>query len=167
MITTTNTVLIFAAVTTGLLAGLFYAYSCSVNPGLGALPDAEYLAAMQSINRAIQNGVFLLSFAGAMILLPITTLQHLRQPERFGLLLAATVIYAFGSIGVTFLGNIPLNNALDAFNIKAASVAELAQQRAKFEKPWNNLHTIRTLASILSFLLVVIACIRHGKMAGE
>ncbi len=28
----------------GLMAGLFYAYSCSVNPGLQRLSDAGYLA---------------------------------------------------------------------------------------------------------------------------
>ena len=51
--TTTNIILTIAATTTALITGLLYAYSCSVNIGLGRLADAEYIAAMQSINKAI------------------------------------------------------------------------------------------------------------------
>ena len=57
--TTTNIILTIAATTTALIAGLLYAYSCSVNIGLGRLADAEYISAMQSINKAIQNPLFL------------------------------------------------------------------------------------------------------------
>lgn len=57
----------FTALTTALIAGLFYAYSCSVNPGLGNLPDKEYILTMQSINIAIINPVFMLSFIGTVI----------------------------------------------------------------------------------------------------
>lgn len=165
MLTTSNIMLVLAVVATGLLAGLFYAYSCSVNPGLGALSDANYLSAMQSINRAIQNPAFLASFMGALIVLPIATFQHLGT-ARFAWLLAATIIYAIGPIGLTFAGNIPLNNALDVFNMKSASAADMAQFRAKFEGPWNRLHAIRTWASVLAFVLAVIACLKQGKVTG-
>lgn len=163
MLTTSNIILVLAVITTGLLAGLFYAYSCSVNPGLGALTDANYLSAMQSINRAIINPVFMFSFMGALIILPITTFQHWGT-ARFSWLLAATIIYAVGSIGITFAGNIPLNNALDAFNMKSATAADMAQFRAKFEGPWNRLHTVRTWASVLAFVLAIVACLKPGKV---
>ncbi|MBC8154239.1 MAG: DUF1772 domain-containing protein, partial [Bacteroidetes bacterium] len=73
MLNPPNIVLGCATVTTALIAGLLYAYSCSVNPGLNRLSDASYLAAMQSINREIQNPVFFLSFLGALVLLPLST----------------------------------------------------------------------------------------------
>src|SRR5438105_15298485 len=93
--TTVNIILLATATTTALIAGLFYAYSCSVNPGLGRLPDNEYLAAMQSINRAILNPVFFMSFMGTLLLLPLSTYLHYRQPNRslFYLLLMATILY--------------------------------------------------------------------------
>jgi uncharacterized membrane protein len=47
-----------ATLTTGLIAGVFYAYAVSVNLGLAAQPDAAYVAAMQAINERIQNPVF-------------------------------------------------------------------------------------------------------------
>jgi hypothetical protein len=56
-----------ATLTTGLIAGVFYAYAVSVNLGLAAQPDAAHVAAMQAINERIQNPVFFLSFFGAVL----------------------------------------------------------------------------------------------------
>lgn len=167
MSTLPTIILVSAAITTALMAGLFFAYSCSVNPGLHRLPDTAYLAAMQSINRAILNPVFFIIFLGAPILLPLSTwLQH-HQPIslRFWLLLSATLIYLVGVLGVTALGNIPLNEALDAFSIQTASAEEIAAQRAKFEVPWNNWHLVRTIASVLANILVIAACLSHKPEA--
>ncbi|MBC7919850.1 MAG: DUF1772 domain-containing protein [Ferruginibacter sp.] len=150
------------ATTTALIAGLFYAYSCSVNPGLNRLSDTAYLTAMQSINRAILNPVFFAVFSGAALLLPLSTYVHFAQPapERFWFLLAATIVYLVGAVGVTIVGNVPLNEILDAFNLQSASVSEIAAQRIAFEVPWNRLHTVRTIASTLAIILVITACLR-------
>jgi uncharacterized membrane protein len=56
---TVKATLLIAVILTGLIAGLFFAYACSVNLGLTRLADAEYLKAMQSINGAILNPWFL------------------------------------------------------------------------------------------------------------
>jgi uncharacterized membrane protein len=156
-----NIALLAAAFTTALIAGLFYSYSCSVNAGLGKLPDAGYLAAMQSINREILNPLFFMSFMGTLILLPVSTWLQYSNPAsaRFYLMLAATLVYAFGTFGVTIMGNVPLNNALDEFQLQSASPETLHQQREIFEKPWNRLHSIRTIANAIALLLVLLACI--------
>lgn len=153
-------VLVATILATSLIAGLFYSYSCSVNPGLKSLSDIEYLRSMQSINRAILNPVFFASFMGALLLLPICTWLAYREVgfhTSFYLLLAALIIYAVGTFGVTIACNVPLNNALDRFNIDAASFSELQIQRTKFEMPWNRYHAIRTIANVLSLLLTIIA----------
>ncbi|ACT96463.1 anthrone oxygenase family protein [Dyadobacter fermentans] len=157
--TTINLFLLATALTSGLIAGLFYSYSCSVNPGLGALPDAGYLSAMQSINRAILNPVFFFSFMGTLLLLPLSTYQHLGTGTRFYLLLGATLVYVIGTFGVTAAGNVPLNELLSKMNLTGASTDELAAHRLRFEMPWNRLHAIRTYASVLSFVLVLLACL--------
>ena len=161
MLTLSNTILACAAITTALMAGLFYAYSCSVNPGLNRLPDTDYLMAMQSINRAIQNPIFFVSFMGAPILLIWSTWLQYGQPHstRFWLLLAATIVYLLGALAVTAFGNIPLNEALDKFPIQTASADEIAAQRVKFEIPWNNWHTLRTIASLVALVFVIMACL--------
>ncbi|AUD01072.1 anthrone oxygenase family protein [Spirosoma pollinicola] len=163
MPTLSNTILACATLTTALMAGLFYAYSCSVNPGLNRLPDTAYLMAMQSINKAIQNPVFFVSFLGTPILLLYSTWLHYGSPvtARFWLLVGATLVYLIGALGVTVLGNIPLNNGLDAFSIQTASLEEIAAQRQKFEGPWGSWHLIRTIASISTLILLILACLNR------
>lgn len=155
----TTLVLLLTCLTTALIAGLFYGYSCSVNIGLGRLPDREYLAAMQSINIAILNPVFFLSFMGTLILLPASCYLNYGRPT-FMVLVLAMLVYLIGVFGVTVFGNVPLNEALAKFDMTAASVSEIANQRTRFEEPWNKLHTFRTLATLISLVLVIVACLR-------
>ena len=155
-------VLIITATATGLIAGLFYAYSCSVNRGLAKLSDEAYLTAMQSINREILNPLFFATFIGTLFLLPLSTWLEYKAgiSNTFFILLGATFCYVIGSFGVTMAGNVPLNEAIDKFNIHSASVLDLANQRKSFEIPWKRFHEIRTTAAIVSFILVIIACTR-------
>ncbi|MDB5135639.1 MAG: putative integral rane protein, partial [Mucilaginibacter sp.] len=127
---------------------------------LGSLSDKEYLAAMQSINSAIQNHIFFLSFLGTLFLLPLSTYLNYEQPLsiRFFLLLAAAVIYAIGVFGITIFGNVPLNEALANFNLEHASVKSINDQRIQFERPWLLFHQIRTIASVVCLILVIISC---------
>ena len=155
-------VFIISTLSTGLIAGLMYVYSCSVNPGLGRLTDLEYLSAMQSINRAILNPLFFITFMGTLILLPVSTWLSY-DTSRFWYFLAATIVYAIGVFGVTIGGNVPLNEALDKFNIGGASQEQLALQRSLFEQKWNTFHAIRTVANVLSALLAILGCMAGGK----
>ena len=155
-------ILILTATTTALIAGLFYAYSCSVNIGLGKLSDGQYLTAMQSISSSILNPLFFTSFIGSLILLPLCTVLHYQRlgSPVFMLLLIASIVYIAGSFAVTIFGNVPLNEMLEKFELNSTSTEALAAQRAKFEVPWNRLHTIRTIASVISLVLVILACIK-------
>lgn len=160
--TLSNTILALAVIVTALSAGLFYAYSCSVNPGLGRLPDEQYLAAMQSINRAILNPVFFLSFMGTLILLPLAAwLNYQGSSQRFILLVAAAVLYTVGTFCVTIFGNVPLNNVLDSLDLSSASAEKMKEVRLAFEIPWNRLHQVRTLANIGALILGVVACLAN------
>ena len=151
------TLLIVTGTLTALLAGVFFGYAVSVNGALHRLKDAEYVRVMQAIIIVIQNPLFFLSFIGPILLLPLVTfLSRDGDPIPFTLLLAATIIYIVGAFGVTVAGNIPLNEQLakaNASNLLAASDA-----RTRFEKPWNRLHMIRTIASIASTVLFFTAC---------
>ncbi len=162
--TASNVILVLTATCTALIAGLLYSYSCSVMLGLRSLPDPEFITVMQSINRAIQNPVFFISFMGTLILLPVSTYMHYAQPlsSRFWLLLIATIFYLAGVFCVTAFGNIPLNNTLDKFNLLNAPAETIHLQRINFETRWNNLHTVRTIFSIISLVLVITSCVNPG-----
>lgn len=155
-----NAVLLLATIATALIAGLFYGWSVAVAPGLGKLGDREYLGAMQSLNAAIQNPLFFLSFMGAAILLPLSAVLQGREAfsTRFWLLAAAAAVYILGVFAVTAAGNVPLNNGLAAFRLDGASAEEMRRQRVLFEGLWNRLHTVRTFAVISALVLAVLAC---------
>ena len=148
----------------GLIAGLLFGYSCSVNMGLKALPDMEYVKAMQSINTAIQNPVFFICFLGLLLLFPLTTWVFYSRPPAgsFYIWLLASSIYFIGVFGVTILGNVPLNDQLNNFRISAASPVEISAMRLSFESAWNTFHLVRTVAAILSFGLAIYSIIRKS-----
>lgn len=156
--------LVITAVLTALIAGLFYAYSCSVVLGLGKLSDVEYLKAMQSINREILNPVFFMSFMGTAVLLPISAFFLRGQQPVFIFLLLAALAYLIGVFGVTVAGNVPMNEQLDQFNISGSPAEAIKQMRENFEARWNFLNNIRTFFSVITVILVVCGCIWHKEV---
>ena len=148
-----------AILLTGLSAGLFYAWTVSVIPGTKLVTDKVYLESMQSINRAILNPWFFLSFFGALIGLAAASFSQYSAGVdlRFWLVLTAFMVYMLGTFGVTGLGNVPLNNELEALNLLELSDIELSEFRTYYEVNWNRLHWIRTGFAILSFLMVTVA----------
>jgi uncharacterized membrane protein len=154
-----DTLLFASGLLTALTAGTFFAYSISVNGGLHRLKDGEYIRAMQSINVVIQNPLFFLVFIGPIVLLPLVAFMHGVGSSQFLDLIAASVVYIVGSFGLTIFGNVPLNDKLAKVDSEHIGDAELAKARVAFEKPWNLLHEIRTVASVIALALVLSACL--------
>ena len=148
---------------TGLLAGLFFGFQCSIINGLGALGNKEYLLSFQSINKVIQNPVFFLSFMGPVILLPVICYINYKigSNDLFPYLLSSTIIYLIAVFGITITCNVPLNELLDGFNIQSASDSQLQDMRLKFAADWNKWHLVRTIASITSFIALIIPLIKR------
>ena len=156
-------ILIITTVFTGLMAGLFYAWSISVTPGLANVGDDHYLQAFQSMNRAILNPVFFIAFMGLVILLPLLTYMFYKSPVsiQFWYILTAAILYLFGVMAVTMFGNVPLNDMLEALKIERMSSEEMAAFRLGFEAKWNQLNWIRTASSLLSLVLLILACLKN------
>ena len=117
-----------ATITTGLVAGLFYAYAVSVNLGLAAQPDAAYVSTMNEINERILNPLFFLGFVGAVAFLLAALVLHARRPRsgRLWLILLACPLYIGGTLLLTMLVNVPLNEELARIP-SDASAAELSR----------------------------------------
>jgi uncharacterized membrane protein len=157
-------VLFGAVVLTGLSAGFFYAWSVSVIPGTQKVVNATYLETMQSINQAILNPAFLIIFFGSLLFLSIASVYQFNTGKTtFWLMLMASVLYLIGTIGVTGLGNVPLNNKLAALNLIEMSPQKLLEFRSFYENNWNRLHLIRTIFAVGSFVLSVLAVFTHSK----
>ena len=59
-------ILLAASLACGLQAGTHYTWACGVMPGLARVDDRTFVDAVQKLNIAIVNPVFLLSFLGAV-----------------------------------------------------------------------------------------------------
>ncbi|MFJ4984639.1 DUF1772 domain-containing protein [Streptomyces sp. NPDC088732] len=143
--TSRDAVLAAAAVATGLMAGLFFAFSVAVMPGLAMTGDRTLVEAMQRINAAIQNGWFLLVFAGALLLGAAGAVLCVRDGARTVLpwVVAGTVCYLLVLV-VTFAVSIPLNDRLDAAGPPGA-MTDPAAVRERFEAAWVRWNLVRTL----------------------
>jgi len=149
-----------ATLATGLVAGVFYAYSVSVDPGLAAQSDASYVATMQEINERIQNPLFFASFFGA-VLFPLAALVvHLPRLRsgRFLLISLACLLYLGGGFLLTAFINVPMNDQLATVDPEAPARV-LSQARAAYEGPWDFWNGVRTVFSTLSFVALVGACL--------
>lgn len=158
---TTTTLVATGVVSSGLMSGLLYGWSVSVIPGTRRIPDAAYVTTMQDINRAIINPLFVIPFLGIPAVLGIASYLLFRAGDhrRAWLLAGASATYVVGVLGVTFGRNIPLNDALDSFDLRSASAAALSERRNSYESPWNQWHHVRTLASFAAFGLAAAAAV--------
>ena len=153
-----------ATLTTGLMAGVFYAYAVSVSLGLAAQPDAAYVSTMNAINERIQNPLFFASFLGAVPFLLAALAAQYRGPRagRFWLVVLASVLYLVGGFLLTILVNVPLNNELATVNPDAPARV-LAEARATYEGPWNFWNGVRAVFSILAFFALICACLTRRR----
>ncbi|ADI09460.1 hypothetical protein SBI_06340 [Streptomyces bingchenggensis BCW-1] len=154
-------VLIAATVATGLSAGLFYGYACSVMPGLGQADDRTFVDAMQRINVAIRGGWFALIFGGALLLSVLAAVVHLRGAGRSALpLIVAAVALYLVMLVITFRVNVPLNDALaDAGHPDRIADLDLAAVRERFEERWVRWNVVRAITSTAAFGLLAWALV--------
>ncbi len=93
-----------AAAASGLMAGVFFAFSTAVMPGLADLPADHARAAMRRMNVRIQNPLFLLVFVGNAVLCGVEVFQG-----RY----VGGLLYVLGSFVLTMAVNVPMNNRLE------------------------------------------------------
>ena len=95
--------LLAATLATGLMAGLYFAFSCAVMPGLASADDRTFVAAMQWINVRILNGWFAVAFGGSFVLTTVALLLHVPPAGRGALpWVAAALVLNAATLVVTF-----------------------------------------------------------------
>ena len=139
-------VLLVALVLTGLQAGTYYTWASGVMPGLARVDDRTFVHAMGQINVAIVNPVFLASFLGAPLLAVVAVFLVDGDPRPWTVVGAAAAVL---TLVITFAGNIPLNNALDAAG-PVDDVADVNAVRTAFEARWVRLNAARAVTSTIS-----------------
>jgi uncharacterized membrane protein len=149
---------IACAVLAGIGSGMMYVFSTGVMAGLGQLTQAEAVRAMQAINVAVINPLFLGVFMGtglfAVVVAGISLMGGTGPTNTW--LIAGAALYLIGVVVVTVAGNVPLNNALEALDSTALSPAAWAD----YAEPWLRWNHLRALAGALSSALLIVAATR-------
>lgn len=139
---------LFAALGCGLIAGVFFAFSTFVMNALGRLAPAQGIAAMQSINIAVINPVFMTALFGtaaACIFLAFSSFKW-HQPGAIYLSIGS-LLYLVGTVGVTIACNVPLNDALAKVDPGSAEGARLWASYLVNWTIWNHIRSAAALAA--------------------
>ena len=149
--------LIFAAVLgSGLVAGIFFAFSTFVMRALGRLPENQGAAAMKAINVTVLNPWFLLAFFGTgAVCLPLAFLAFGSAAGTYrAYLLAGCALYLIGCLLVTVAFNVPLNNRLASADPDSPGAEALW---ANYLSRWTLWNHVRTAASFAAAGLFAMA----------
>jgi len=141
----------------GLVAGVFFAFSSFVMAALRRLKQQEGIAAMQSINIVAVTPVFMTALFGtAVASLVLAVWAVISWGERYAaLVLAGGVLYLVGTIGVTMVCNVPLNNRLATVHPQAADAASYWNEYVTKWTAWNHVRTVAALAAAAALTIVL------------
>lgn len=139
----------------GLMAGLFFVFSVAVMKAFSRLPSAEGIAAMQSINVAIINPIFLTVFIGTAAACVFVIIASLLHPSESGdiYLILGSVLYLVGTFLVTVVFNVPKNNMLASVSPADPDSAGLW---AGYLDKWTAWNHVRTGAALAATALLII-----------
>ena len=145
-----------AALSCGLAAGIFYAFSALVMRALARISPQAGIAAMQSINLSVINPWFMGAFFGPAVICCFLAVISLLRWNRPGaaFILAGSALYLVGTMAVTFAFNVPLNEALamaDPASPKGASLW------AGYLTTWTNWNHLRAAAALLAAASFTVA----------
>lgn len=138
---------LIAAVGTGAMGGVFFAFSSFVMAGLGRLPTPQAVSAMQSINITAVRPPFMLALFGtAGVCLVLTVRGATGWGDRRALLLmAGGALYLVGAIVLTAGYHVPLNDKLAKLDPNSAAAVG---QWKDYLHHWTLLNHVRTAASL-------------------
>ncbi|WP_251150627.1 anthrone oxygenase family protein [Cellulosimicrobium sp. Marseille-Q4280] len=142
-----------AAVATGLAGGVLYAFSAFVMAGLRRLDPGAGAAAMRSINvTAVRPPLMLLLAASVLLPAGAAVVGLVGGADGAGWALAGAVVALVGILGITAVGNVPLNDRLDAATDPAA-------EWLTFVPRWLAWNHARTAAGAVATALLAVALV--------
>jgi uncharacterized membrane protein len=143
----------FALLAAGLLAGAFAYGAANIVPTFAAVPldvRLTFHTAMMKVNEPVMQTAMALAIISSLTLAVVS-----RGLPR--LLAAGGSMLEVTSLLVTVFGNVPLHREIRQW---AASSAPAGYQ--EILQRWETFHTIRTVAALAAFLLIVIVVVHVG-----
>jgi uncharacterized membrane protein len=150
---------LLAALGSGLIGGVFFAFSTFVMKALATRPPHEGMAAMQAINVVVLNPLFLIPFVGmAFMSVALIVLALFRLPDANAILMVAGgLLYGVGTFLVTLVFNVPKNNTLAIVIPTDSKATAVWANYIRYWTRWNHVRTLAALAAALAFSLAMIA----------
>jgi uncharacterized membrane protein len=147
-------VALLGVIGSGLMAGLFFAFSTAVMPALRRVRPAQGAEAMQQVNRVIQNPLFLVVFLGTglICLLLVIGAPFSGRPGVVWIAIGG-LLYIVGGIGLTVVVNVPMNKRLDAVNPLTDRGAAIW---ADYLNRWTTWNHVRALACTVAMAALTV-----------
>jgi uncharacterized membrane protein len=148
---------VLGALGSGLVAGVFFIFSVAIMRALERVPNGA--AVMQSVNIVIINPMFLGVFMGTAVLclaLGVTSIVRW-QSTGSAWLLAGCLLYLIGSIAVTMVFNVPMNNALAATDTASVEGQKIWADYLTNWTLWNHVRMVASLAASASLMAALIS----------
>jgi len=144
-----------AALGSGTVGGVFFAFSNFIMQALARLPPAQGIAAMQAINITVINRWFMGALFGtALVCLVLVGASFFaRNIPGSSVRIMGCVIYVVGTIVVTMICNVPRNDALAEIHPESLEAIEVWTSYLQGWTAWNH---VRTVASLLAAALLVL-----------
>ena len=140
-----------AVISTGIIAGIYCCFSLFVMASLNALPADQAINTMNSINRVILSSAFMpLFFGSSALALMILIITSIYEPKP--LLILASIGYLVGMLGITIIGNVPLNNRLQLIKLDKLNAKQHNTAWNRYYHAWSKWNHVRSIASTLSFI---------------
>jgi uncharacterized membrane protein len=145
-----------SAVGSGVVGGVFFAFSVFVMTALSRLPSAQGIAAMQAVNRAAPTPWFMAALFGTAVTcltLAVASLVDGMGDAVAWYRVAGSVLY-LGAVVLTIVYHVPRNDALDAVG---PSGARAAAHWDRYVSSWTAGNHARTVLCIAAAALLTIA----------
>jgi uncharacterized membrane protein len=139
-----------------LIAGVFLGFSDFIMRGLAQASGTAGSAAMVGINRTVYHSIFIVLFISLLAVSVALALLAFWQEDGIvlSLVLAGSLSYSLGVFAVTGLGNVPMNNRLDAIS---GSMEQTTTYWFDYVQRWTRLNNIRSAASAFAAIAWLIA----------
>jgi len=148
---------IISALGSGLIVGIFFAFSTFIMTALNRLPPSAGIAAMQSVNEVILKSLFMPVFFGTAItsaLLMVYSLWRWHESSALYLFFGG-VFYLIGCLLVTMMFNVPKNKVLAVVAATDPKSAGLWLDYVKQWTIWNHIRTVASLVAAASFSMAL------------
>lgn len=141
-----------AILSTGLMAGIYFAFSVFIMAALKILPDDSGVLAMNSINKVILSSAFMpVFFVSSALAVVLVVINHDDALSHW--LMLAGGFYLIGMLLCTMVFNVPLNNRLQS--VTSQNQQAVWQNYVKQWTRWNHVRTISCMIALMAYVMAL------------